>query len=139
MGMNLISSCILAPYFLFQPTPPYGDEPRESIKDSDIDLNFNPHPRMGMNFYVYHSPCTSFITTHAPYGDEPSAMEAPLKAVSFQPTPPHGDEHQKELIVLTTSNISQSACRNIIILSSIQYLQLCFLFVFLVRIPLQIE
>ena len=50
-----------------------------------------------MNFYVYHSPCTSFITTHAPYGDEPSAMEAPLKAVSFQPTPPHGDEHQQYL------------------------------------------
>ena len=77
--------------YIFQSTPPYGDElfRQDSTQQKD---DFNPHPRMGMNFYVYHSPCTSFIKTHAPYGDEPSAMEAPLKAVSLQPTPPYGDE-----------------------------------------------
>ena len=89
--MNPELSYVQNYYQVFQPTPPYGDELGVMYNTVSYD-HFNPHPRMGMNFYVYHSPCTSFITTHAPYGDEPSAMEAPLKAVSLQPTPPYGDE-----------------------------------------------
>ena len=42
--------------------------------------NFNPHPRMGMNQVI-------------------SYLE--FLADTFQPTPPHGDEQQKESIVLT--------------------------------------
>ena len=52
MGMNLISSCILAPYFLFQSTPPYGDEQKIVWQSRVNEANFNPHPRMGMNDFV---------------------------------------------------------------------------------------
>ena len=50
----------------FQPTSPCGDE-QTILLSGYIAPNITTHtPRMGMNFYVYHSPCTSFITTHTP-------------------------------------------------------------------------
>ena len=84
MGMNLISSCILAPYFLFQPTPPYGDE-------CDI-IEFNK---------------TIFtISTHTPHGDEPESTEAAVECMQLQPAPPYGDERRNVKVLIHNNGIS---------------------------------
>ena len=114
-GDELMENFEVVPTYLFQHTPPQGDEPDFFLHSRSllfitthtpawgmnnfdqaqtvIFRNFNPHPRMGMNAILLNSikPFLQFQPT-SPHGDEQKAWVVNLKICTLQPTPPHGDE-----------------------------------------------
>ena len=107
--------------YIFQSTPPHGDELHSSMYTL-LCYYFNPHPRMGMN----DIPIKEMIELRVfqptpPYGDELNGkyyisihlnfnphprmgMNGTLQKTAvdsfvFQPTPPHGDEPVNSFIL----------------------------------------
>ena len=126
MGIDCIHPCTLCYVTISTHTPVWGWT-TDCLTLMQTGTHFNPHPRMGMNNYWIGNYPISYISTHTPVWGWTSAIifcpssvsisthtpvwgwtnvnDAPaLAAMLFQPTPPYGDEQQKESIVLTTSN-----------------------------------
>ena len=79
----------------FQPTPPHGGWTWDPRSGRRINNNFNPHPRMGMNVFVFCN-CNYLAQFQPtpPYGDEHCFFFFSCFMISLvlQPTPPYGDE-----------------------------------------------